>query len=291
MTRADAALKPARAVEALLGRGFPGHTMQRIRLPDGRYRYGYVGAGVKDLFGLDPEDLMRREAVDHAWVHPDDRGRFIAALDASARDLTPLDEEVRVARPSGGFIWVRSIGHPRRQADGTVIWDGVALDVDDRHQALDAIGQILASMRETEAAEGRFSAIAAQDIDDRLADLRVLLTRLGGHENVAGLADFAAVQAAVDALAAAILANTNLVTHPADTQPTASAGLTSRQAEILRLVAEGTPNRGIAAALHISEGTVKQHLSAIFKRLGVTNRTEAARALGHNARPAGDATA
>lgn len=52
-------------------------------------------------------------------------------------------------------------------------------------------------------------------------------------------------------------------------------GLTDRQAEVLGLMASGKSNREIAALLGLSEGTVKIHLTAIFKALGVTSRTQA----------------
>ncbi len=53
--------------------------------------------------------------------------------------------------------------------------------------------------------------------------------------------------------------------------------LTARELEVLKLLAQGKANKEIAAALHISERTVKFHVSAIFTRLGAGNRTEAVR--------------
>ncbi|HZC71717.1 MAG TPA: LuxR C-terminal-related transcriptional regulator [Jatrophihabitans sp.] len=51
--------------------------------------------------------------------------------------------------------------------------------------------------------------------------------------------------------------------------------LTSRQYELLRMVAGGQTNRQIARHLSISEGTVRKHLENIFQRLGASNRTSA----------------
>jgi two-component system, NarL family, nitrate/nitrite response regulator NarL len=51
--------------------------------------------------------------------------------------------------------------------------------------------------------------------------------------------------------------------------------LTPRQIEILSLLSEGMPNKIIAAKLHLSEKTVKAHVTAIFKALNVVNRTQA----------------
>jgi DNA-binding NarL/FixJ family response regulator len=52
--------------------------------------------------------------------------------------------------------------------------------------------------------------------------------------------------------------------------------LTQREHDILALLAEGRSNRDIAGGLYLSEKTVKAHLAAIFRKLGVTNRTQAA---------------
>lgn len=57
--------------------------------------------------------------------------------------------------------------------------------------------------------------------------------------------------------------------------PNAPLGLTARQFDVLRLLARGLPNKLIARELDLSEGTVKVHLLAIFRALGVHNRTEA----------------
>ena len=54
-------------------------------------------------------------------------------------------------------------------------------------------------------------------------------------------------------------------------------GLTKRETEILRLVAEGYSNSQVAEALWVTEQTVKFHLSNIYKKLNVANRTEASR--------------
>jgi DNA-binding NarL/FixJ family response regulator len=55
-----------------------------------------------------------------------------------------------------------------------------------------------------------------------------------------------------------------------------SAVLTDREEEVLRLVTQGLPNKSIARRLGISERTVKAHLTHIFQRVGVSDRTQAA---------------
>ena len=53
--------------------------------------------------------------------------------------------------------------------------------------------------------------------------------------------------------------------------------LTERETEVLQWLAQGLSNRQIAAKLHISEHTVKFHVSSVYGKLGATNRAEAVR--------------
>jgi DNA-binding NarL/FixJ family response regulator len=57
-------------------------------------------------------------------------------------------------------------------------------------------------------------------------------------------------------------------------------GLTARQAEVLGLMVQGKPNKLICRDLNLAEGTVKIHVTAILKALGVINRTQAVIAVG-----------
>jgi DNA-binding NarL/FixJ family response regulator len=61
----------------------------------------------------------------------------------------------------------------------------------------------------------------------------------------------------------------------APAQSVAALPLTGRQMDVMRLLSHGKPNKVIARELDLSESTVKVHLLAIFRALGVHNRTEA----------------
>jgi two-component system, NarL family, response regulator LiaR len=62
---------------------------------------------------------------------------------------------------------------------------------------------------------------------------------------------------------------------PAASAPFRSLGITAREGEVLTLVAQGLSNREIAAALFVSENTVKTHCARLFSKLGAARRTEA----------------
>ena len=53
------------------------------------------------------------------------------------------------------------------------------------------------------------------------------------------------------------------------------SGLTSRQMEVLRLMAQGLSNKAICKRLDVAEGTVKLHVAAVMRALSACNRTQA----------------
>ena len=59
--------------------------------------------------------------------------------------------------------------------------------------------------------------------------------------------------------------------------PSPAEALTARETQVLELMAEGLPNKSIAARLGISDQTVKFHVASIAGKLGAANRTDAVR--------------
>jgi DNA-binding CsgD family transcriptional regulator len=62
--------------------------------------------------------------------------------------------------------------------------------------------------------------------------------------------------------------------------PWVAAGVTAREAEVLRLVADGLPNKEIAARLHLSPRTVEKHVESLLRKTGARSRTSLAAAHG-----------
>lgn len=69
---------------------------------------------------------------------------------------------------------------------------------------------------------------------------------------------------------------TSLARSPAISQQPTHISLNERETEVLKLLAQGLTNADIAARLYLSEGTVRNYTSAIFSKLGVSDRTQAA---------------
>lgn len=82
-------------------------------------------------------------------------------------------------------------------------------------------------------------------------------------------------QTAIDPGMAARAADTAARLQRDEFWPGARQGLTQRESEILSYVVSGLSNRGIATKLVIGDETVKTHLSSIYRKLGVSDRTGA----------------
>ncbi len=133
----------------------------------------------------------------------------------------------------------------------------------------------LADVREAVISAGAQLAVLLPDAqyasEAWASGARTLLTRdVATDRLVTGLAATSQGLAVLDpALAGALVA--------ARMEPPSSPGeaLTPREIDVLRILAEGLPNKAIARRLGISEHTVKFHVNAILGKLGVESRTEA----------------
>ncbi|MBB2989901.1 DNA-binding NarL/FixJ family response regulator [Mycolicibacterium iranicum] len=102
-----------------------------------------------------------------------------------------------------------------------------------------------------------------------------LLKSISSEELVKQLELVHAGQTAIDPSMAARAADTAARMQRDEFWPGARRGLTQRESEILALVVNGLSNRAIAAKLVIGDETVKTHLSSIYRKLSVSDRTGA----------------
>jgi DNA-binding NarL/FixJ family response regulator len=136
---------------------------------------------------------------------------------------------------------------------------------------------IEATSRIVKEHDGAVSVVVLTSFSDReeiMAALDVgasgyLLKDAEPHELLAGVRAAARGEAPLAPKAAREVLATRAEERPTE-------DLSERERDVLRLVAKGLPNKRIARELDISEKTVKAHLTNIFQRIGVTDRTQAA---------------
>jgi PAS domain S-box-containing protein len=144
----------------------PGVVYRRVRHPGGRISYPYISAGVKQMLGYEAASLEADPELMLKTVDPRDRTRFEEAIARSAADLSPYDIELRNIAASGERRWVRSMAQTAQLDDGSVVWNGLLLDITAQRSAEEQAAA--ASARLMSAIEGLAEGVAIFDAEDRL---------------------------------------------------------------------------------------------------------------------------
>lgn len=112
-----------------LAAGIPGALWQFRREPDGRQYYSYMSEGIRQITGRSPEETNAlMQAQSFVAVHPEDRERLAALMQRLTEDGSLGEERYRLKANDGRWVWVRSAAVARREADGSLVWNGVTLD-------------------------------------------------------------------------------------------------------------------------------------------------------------------
>ncbi len=142
--RRERALRESEERLRSVAENLPGLVFRRVRSPDGRIRHVYLSPHLKDMLGVAPEEVISGAVEILELIVPEDRQRFADALEMSADTLSPVAIELRLLRrPDGALRWWQVHSRPLRRADGSVLWDGIALDITDRKAAEERLHQAL----------------------------------------------------------------------------------------------------------------------------------------------------
>jgi PAS domain S-box-containing protein len=107
---------------------------------DGSVSIPYVSSGCRELCETTPEEVLQNDRI-LTKVHSDDRESYQQSIAISAQTLQPWVWEGRFHLPSGKQKWVQASSRPELQADGSIIWDGVMIDITRRKEAEKALRQ------------------------------------------------------------------------------------------------------------------------------------------------------
>ncbi len=186
------------------------------------------------------------------------------------RTLLELEDDLRVVAEAADGQQALEI-YPRHRPD--VVLMDIRMP---RLDGVEATRRILGAHP-----EARIIILTTFDDDEyvfealRAGALGYLLKDVSGAELAAAIRTVAGGGALIEpSVARKVLAEFSRLPSPPAAAP--SADLTAREREILALIAQGLSNRQIAARLFLAEGTVKNYVSSIFAKLGVSDRTQAA---------------
>ncbi|MFG6465229.1 ATP-binding protein [Roseateles sp. BYS87W] len=107
----------------------PGVVYQLRLAVTGEFSFAYVSEAVREYFALGSADLSRTAAPWFDRIHPDDRVAVRESLLASARNLSPWQQEFRVPQLGGLERWMYGNAIAQREPDGSVLWHGFLTDI------------------------------------------------------------------------------------------------------------------------------------------------------------------
>ncbi|MBW4512960.1 MAG: PAS domain-containing protein [Scytonematopsis contorta HA4267-MV1] len=95
----------------------------------------YVSPGSYEIYELTPGQIQTDINLIFSCNHPEEAESFYNSIALSAQTLKPWQWEGRTILPSKQLKWIKGASRPEKQADGTIVWYGVVLDVTSRKQA------------------------------------------------------------------------------------------------------------------------------------------------------------
>ena len=117
----------------------PGMVYQFVLHPDGAFSFAFVSEGCREIYGLEPAQIMDDASVVLDCVHPDDAQEFSDSVARSAQTLDPWEWQGRVLLAGREEKWIRGSSRPKREDDGRIVWDGILFDVTQRIKSVEAL--------------------------------------------------------------------------------------------------------------------------------------------------------
>jgi len=165
-----------------LADNIPGMIYQFVLHPDGSMSLPYASSGCWDLYEVSPAQAMINVHLLFEKVHPEDiQGLFNSICD-SAETLMPWSYTWRIINHKGKTKWLQGNSRPESQPDGSILWDGLIIDITQTKQSeillreiarrQQAQARIIGRMRQTLDAETIFST-ATQELRYELNSDRV----------------------------------------------------------------------------------------------------------------------
>jgi predicted ATPase/signal transduction histidine kinase len=133
--QAEIALRQSQQRYQRLSDNIPGAIYQFRLAPDGRISYPYISSGIWELLQVMPAAVMADANYLIELMHPDDIPEFQRLTAESAQNMTAKLWEGRAILKSGEIKWIKCVSRPELQLDGSIVWDGIMLDITERQQA------------------------------------------------------------------------------------------------------------------------------------------------------------
>jgi len=111
----------------------PGAVYRYRMHPDGSSCFPFASRGIETVYEVTPDEVREDASPVFRRLHPDDYDAVAASIAESMGTLTIWQHDYRVVLPRRSERWLRGRARPRRQEDGSVLWDGYITDITDMY--------------------------------------------------------------------------------------------------------------------------------------------------------------
>lgn len=115
-----------------LTRQVPGVIYQFQQMPDGTYRMPFANNRLKEIIGVNPEDVAMDAGPIFEKIHPEDREPLFCSIEQSYQQKTDWENEFRVINPDNEICWLRGLARIELLHNGGALWHGYLQDVTQR---------------------------------------------------------------------------------------------------------------------------------------------------------------
>ncbi|MFP4420410.1 MAG: PAS domain S-box protein [Desulfococcaceae bacterium] len=151
----------------------PGVIYQFRLKTNGEFDFPFMSRGALDIFGVSPEAAAADIAAVLETVHPEDRPMLESHLSVSVENLTPYNLVHRVIPRPGDIRWIKAASIPSLMDDGSIVWNGVVIDITEQIQAEEENARLEAQVHQAQKMEsiGRLAGGVAHDLNNLLSPI------------------------------------------------------------------------------------------------------------------------
>ena len=114
-----------------LTENIPGTVYQYKLDSDGHASFPYASSGIKDIYEVEPKDVIEDAQQAFDVLHPDDLEMIVSTIQDSARSMKDWNVKYRVDLPKKGVRWLQGFSKPEKLEDGSTLWHGYIRDITD----------------------------------------------------------------------------------------------------------------------------------------------------------------